>query len=183
MLQENFTIFPTLTTKRLTLRRLTTEDSKQIYILRSDEKLNKYIIRQKINTVNEAIEFINMIDVGVNLNQWYYWALSLKSDNTLIGTICLWNINIEGSCVEIGYELLPRFHGKGFMNEALSAVILFGSSELKFSTIVAYTNASNIKSTNILEKNNFKRDMTLENNFSYKEGLVNTIIYSLQAPV
>ena len=54
----NFTPFPKLVTDRLILRQLSENDNKEIFSLRSDERVNKYLDRQVQSSSDEAIEFI-----------------------------------------------------------------------------------------------------------------------------
>jgi ribosomal-protein-alanine N-acetyltransferase len=154
MLHLNFTPFPVVTTERLILRQLTIKDAKEIMILRSDEQVNKFIDRPKSIDLNEAKKFIEKINTGIT-NDWIYWALTLKDDDTLIGTICLWNISVESDTAELGYELHPDFQGKGIMREAISKIIEHGFNKMKLEIITAFTRPDNSRSTNLLMKYNF----------------------------
>ncbi len=58
MLNRTFTSFPILTTERLTLRQLVIADEQEIFTLRSDGEINKYLDRQVSNTVDDARNFI-----------------------------------------------------------------------------------------------------------------------------
>ena len=58
MLTINFTPFPNLATNRLLLRKLTPEDDRDIYYLRSDESVNYYLNRDKAESLNDAKAFI-----------------------------------------------------------------------------------------------------------------------------
>jgi len=171
--------FPTLTTERLILRKLVKNDAGQLVKLRSNEQVNKYLDRQKTTTLDEALEFVNKIDLGIENNESYYWVISLTDDNKLIGTICLWNIDKANSMIEVGYELHPDFQGKGLMHEAFAKVVDYGFNILQFKTITAYLNSANERSIRLLEKNNFKRDLALENEYYSKGGSSEDLIYSL----
>ena len=92
MLNLNCTPFPHITTERLMLRQLTADDAVDIAILRSDEIVNKYLDRKATTGIDEANRFINKINTGINNNECFYWAIALKNNNSLIGTICYWNI-------------------------------------------------------------------------------------------
>ncbi len=174
MKQLNFSPFPTLTTERLILRQLKNSDDAAIFLLRSDNSVNKYIDRPKQININEANEFIKMINDGINNNKWTYWAICLKNIPELIGTICLWNFSDDKTTAEIGYELKPSFQGKGLMNEALRCIINYGFQTIRLKKIDAYTHKENIGSLKLLEKNNFK----LEPNRIDQEN-ANNIIYTL----
>ena len=180
MLNLNYTPFPHITTERLLLRQLTADDTVDIAILRSDEIVNKYLDRKATTGIDEAKQFINKINTNINNNECFYWAITLKNNNSLIGTICYWNIVPEDDTAEIGYELLPGFQGKGIMQEALSAIIEFGFNGIKLQTILALLTADNEKSIKILEKNNFKRDTVSKYKIAESESFVNMAVYFLQ---
>src|ERR1700722_1400183 len=99
--------FPTLETERLVLRQLDASDENEIFRLRSDEKVNEFLDRPKANTLDDAKRFIEKIAKGINNNENLYWAITLKNEKKLIGTICLWSFSLEKNSAEIGYELLP----------------------------------------------------------------------------
>src|SRR3954470_5580728 len=109
MLNRIFTPFPILTTERLTLRQLVINDEQEIFTLRSDSEINKYLDRQLCNTIDDARNFINMINENINKSDSLYWAITLRDQNVLIGTICLFNFSDENDKCEIGYELLTNF--------------------------------------------------------------------------
>lgn len=85
----NFTPFTKLATKRLTLRQLNMEDEKEIFVHRSDERILKYIDIPKAETIEDARNFIEKINKGIDENEWVYWEITFKNDSQLIGTICL----------------------------------------------------------------------------------------------
>jgi ribosomal-protein-alanine N-acetyltransferase len=182
MQQQNPSQFPVLLTEWLILRRLVPSDAPEILKLRSDERVNQYIDRPKTTKLHEAEDFINKIEAGINKNESFYWAISFKDDIKLIGTICLWNIDNGNATIEIGYELHPDYQGKGLMQQALLKVIEYGFQTLQFKTIVAYPNAANERSVKLLKKNNFQRDLVLEDEFYKKEFPAKEVIYSLKKP-
>ncbi len=148
-------IFPNLETKRLLLRQLENGDSKAIQFLRSDKTVNKFVKRPRTNTINEATAFINKINIGILENDWLFWSITIKEDPELIGTICIWNFSKDRKTAEIGYDLNPKYHRQGVMNEALSTVLNYGFQTLNLTTIEAFTHRNNESSKKLLIKNNF----------------------------
>jgi len=179
MPEINFPSFPTLETKRLHLRPLTLQDDREIFWLRSDEKVNQYIDRQRATSLEDAREFIQNIQEGISKNESLYWAISLKNESSLIGTICLWNFYKEENRAEIGYELLPSFQGKGFMQEAFERVIGYGFDVLQLQTIEAWTILTNHNSAKVLERNRFKKDLEAAARLSVEEKQKGMVIYTL----
>jgi ribosomal-protein-alanine N-acetyltransferase len=168
MLTINFTPFPLLKTARLTLRQLSINDEKEIFALRSDKQVNKYLDRDPGNTIEDARNFIHKIAETVRQNKGIYWAITLTGDDRLVGTICLFQFSNENKMAEIGYELLPAFQHIGIMQEAISKVIEFAVEVIGLKTIEAYTHLENKNSSKLLEKFNFKKQ---ENKDSDSNGM------------
>jgi len=152
MKNSNSETVPILTTERLTLRPLSDKDGDEIFLLRSDPLINKYLDRQHAVTIDDAFGFIEMIKNNI----FSYWAISRKGNDKLIGIICLFDISEELKKCEIGYELLNAYQGKGFMREAAIKLMEYSIRTLGISTIDAHTHKDNQSSTNLLQKLGFK---------------------------
>lgn len=172
--------FPVLNTTRLTLRQLDLRDTAEIYALRSDDRVNQFLDRPKTETMEEARLFIQKINDGIERNEWLYWAIVFQKQTALIGTICLWNFSSEKNSAEIGYELNPDFHGQGIMQEAMVKVIDYAFRELELQELEAHTHALNSKSTAILTRNNFKRELNSAADARPVES--DLVIYTLRKP-
>ena len=156
MLNRTFTPFPILTTERLTLRQLVIDDEQEIFTLRSDSEINKYLDRQLSNTIADARNFINKVNENINKNVSLYWAITLSDRNILVGTICLYGFSDENDNCEIGYELLTNFQGQGIMKEAVEKVIDYAFNTIKVQEIEAFLHRDNQSSINLLEKLSFR---------------------------
>ncbi|WP_277234028.1 GNAT family N-acetyltransferase [Hymenobacter sp. YC55] len=166
MTGQNFTPFPILKTERLTLRQLSSSDDNEIFALRTNDSVNKYLDRQPSTSIDDARNFIVAINENVQSNKSIYWAITLTDTNNMIGTICLFNFSENHSKAEIGYELLPDFQGKGVMQEAISSVVNFGFQQVGLKAIEAYTRFDNQRSTKVLERLNFKSTSTVDENIT-----------------
>lgn len=159
MMNINFTPFPILTTERLTLRQLSIDDKQNVFDLRSDTEINKYLNRAPSKTIDDALNFIEKINDSVKNNNSIYWVISLTNTTTFVGTICLFDFSSENNSCEIGYELITKFQKQGIMKEAAQVVIDFVFQTLKFKKIVAFTHYENQNSTNLLLKLNFVKSL------------------------
>ena len=146
---------PVLHTDRLILRSLEKHDEEGIFNLRSDKRVNQYLGRKDLTLRSEAGAFIEKIISNVAGGNSYYWAITLKGDPSLVGTICIWNIADDRTTAEVGYEMDPGHQGKGIITEALAAVIEFGFNQVGASTLEAYTHKDNLASTRVLLKHHF----------------------------
>lgn len=174
----DFKKFPQLTTERLVLRNIESTDAPLIHKLRSDEVVNQFVGRDNSSTVEKAKEFILKIQNLVGKNEGLYWIIRLKENNDLIGTVCLWNFDTKNEIVEIGYEMLPEFQGRGIMSEALKAVLAHTFEVMKARIITAFPSSDNINSVAILKKLNFESEDKKHNNTH--ENVTNLVTYTLR---
>jgi [ribosomal protein S5]-alanine N-acetyltransferase len=151
MQNKTFTPFPILTTERLTLRQPSITDEQEVFTLRSDSEINKYLDRPPVNTIDDARNFISKVIE----NNFLYWAISFTDTNTLVGTICLFSFSDENNSCEIGYELLPNFQKQGIMQEAAAKVISYAFTTLGVKKIEASFHRDNQASAKLLEKLSF----------------------------
>ncbi|MBC7867891.1 MAG: GNAT family N-acetyltransferase [Gloeobacteraceae cyanobacterium ES-bin-316] len=105
-----------LKTDRLVLGQLVITDDNEIFALRSDKSVNRYLDRHTSKSIEDAKSFLQAITENVRKNNSIYWAISLT--NKLIGTICLFQFTDDDTKAEIGYELSPAYQRKGLMQEA-----------------------------------------------------------------
>lgn len=162
-----------LSTERLHLVALQKTDDEDIFRLRSDKEVNKYILRQVPENMEDARAFIKKIMDRERDGNPGYWVIRLKETNEMVGTICLWNFSEDGKTAEVGYELFPEHTGKGYMSEAIQCIIDHSFKTLGLHTLEAFTNRDNERSKNMLVKHGFvwqpeRRDEDVEHNVIYE---------------
>ena len=155
-----FMPFPELGSERLLLRQLNADDNQALLALRSDDSVNKYLDRPPATSLAQVDAFIARINKGITEKNWFYWALCLRNNPSLLGTVCLWNFSADRTEAEIGYEILPQFQSKGLMDEAVKKIIEFGFGELSLMAIYAFTHRDNSRSSNLLIRNQFVPDLS-----------------------
>ncbi|MFA8342824.1 MAG: GNAT family N-acetyltransferase [Rhodothermaceae bacterium] len=163
--------FPELKTSRLKLRALKQSDKNEVFEIRSDKNIAKYLDRPLYKTIQEAEEFIEKIS-SANSSDWYYWTITLSDSDELIGTICLWNFPDDKKIADTGYEMRTKFQGNGYAKEALQKIIEFGFENLALEKITAEVAPENKASIKMLEKFNFCLNTSVPQNSK-------TIIYEL----
>jgi ribosomal-protein-alanine N-acetyltransferase len=182
MLELNFSPFPEIKTERLLLRKMTDADAEEIYFLRSDETVMKYIDRERPKSEEEALAFIQKVNNNIDNNESVMWAIALQENpHTLIGNIGFWRIINQHYRSEIGYMLHPGFWGKGIMKEALLAAIDFGFNRMKLHSIEAHINPDNTASALVLEKTGFVREAYFKEDFYFRGRFIDTAVYSMLA--
>jgi len=177
-MELNFKDFPLLTTERLILRNIENTDAVLIHKLHSDAILNAFVGRANSSSLKNAEEYIVKMQNLIVKNECIYWVITEKGNNNLIGSVCLWNFDIENEIVEIGYELLSEFQGKGIMSEAIKKIIEYTFQKTKAKTITAFPSSDNINSVSILKKLNFELEDKKYNNTH--ENIKNLVTYTLR---
>jgi len=162
-------------TDRLILKEINESHVEDILKIRSNEIINQFVKRISPKTNYDALQFILTIKERTQNNQTLYLGITYKNQPDLIGTICLWNFSEDRKTAEVGYELLPGYHRKGIMSEALKAVLNYGFNNLHLQEILAFTSRYNENSKGLLLKHHF----ILEEGRT-DEGFPDNIIFSLK---
>lgn len=179
MLTINFLPFQNLETERLLLRRVNIDDAEAIMALRGNPETMRYIPRPLVTTIEEAHEHLAMIDTKIESNEGINWAITLKGNPNLIGIIGHYRIQPQNYRAEIGYMLLPEFHGKGIITEAIKAALIYGFEVMQLHSIEAVIDPDNIASERVLQKNGFVKEAHILENEFFEGKFLDTVIYSL----
>ena len=182
MVQFNFSDFPIIRTERLVLRQITANDMAEIYELRSDEQMMKYIGRPPLQGIEEANNLINSMQESLDKTNGITWGIELNNNKKLIGNLGFWKITHEHYRAELGYMLLSEFQGKGIMDEALKAILKFGFGPMNLHSVEANVDPENKASIRLLERNHFVREAFFTENFYFDGKFLNSAIYCLIKP-
>jgi ribosomal-protein-alanine N-acetyltransferase len=156
MLQLDFSGVPHLTTDRLLMRSISVQDLEALHQLRLNEEVNVMVGRVTPTDLSQTLQYIDKIEDLVEKKECLYWVLTLKEQNELIGIVCCWNFDVQNEIVEIGYEMLTEFQGRGLMKEALKRIINYSFSDLKARLITAFPSIVNVSSVALLTALNFQ---------------------------
>ena len=140
----------TIITKRLILRDWNEGDSDALFLIESNPELTLPCGSNPItdkNIVNEYLEYL--------IHKKNGFAIVLKESGKVIGSFGLNEDYKEQENVRnIGYILLKEYWNKGYMGEALKAVI---SEAHKYCDALSTVIYNNPKSEHLLKKNGFKQ--------------------------
>jgi [ribosomal protein S5]-alanine N-acetyltransferase len=171
--------FPELETPRLLLRQIATSDAPEVFFLRSDPGVMKYIDRKRATYLQDAINFIELIQESRNKNEGILWAIVPKGSRQLAGTIGFWRMDKDNHRAEIGYVLHPSFYGKVIMSEALRCVARYGFEQMKLHSIIADINPANDASRQLLLKTGFQKEAYSRESYYFNGKFLDSEIYAL----
>ena len=123
----------------------------------SIEKMKEIVEIEKNEILK--IAYKEMLDGCLNYPEnyiWYtLWFMELKdSENEIVGTLSFKGIDGKG-IVEIGYGINEGYENKGYMTEAVTAMVKWASLQPNVNQIESEAEESNIASIRVLEKSNF----------------------------
>lgn len=179
MLQLNFSPFPILESERLHFRRLTDADAPEIFALRSNPEIMKYIPRPLATTIEDALAHIKLINEKIDENIDINWAVTEKGNDKCIGLMGFYRTQPENFRTEIGYMITPEHKGKGYVTEAVKTLLDFAFNTLNFHSIEAVIDSRHMTSERVLQKNGFEKEAHFKENFFYNNEFTDTVIYSL----
>jgi len=179
MLSLNFSPFPVIETERLLLRSLSMEDLEQLYLLRTNEKVNTHLNKAPDESIEATKAKIGEILDNLQKNEAIFWVITLKgSPEKMIGNIGYWRINKAHYRAEVGYILHPGYWQKGIMKEALNAVLEYAFTKTELHSIEANINPDNIASGSLLESCGFVKEAYHKENYYYDGVFYDSVIYS-----
>jgi len=97
------------------------------------------------------------------------WGLTLKGDDTIIGTAGFPGIDDKTYRARIGYNLASAHWGRGLATEAVRALVGFGFAQLNLNRIEATTNLDNTGSMRVLAKVGFTEEGILRDYVYWRE--------------
>ena len=138
------------TTQRLQIRRLTLADLDLFHKMQSDQQVMRYI-GGKVSSYQENKKDLENILKFYNTpkNDFWVWAIALKSNRDFIGTVAL--VKNQKGEYEIGYRLHKTYWRQGYGKEVSNGLIKYAFEELYIKEIVAYVDKNNITSVRILD--------------------------------
>lgn len=174
-----FTPFPILESERLRFRKLTDNDAPEILELRSDPKIMEFIPRPLLIDLDGALAHIKMINDNIDANTDINWAVTEKNNDKCIGIMGFFRTQPEHFRTELGYMILPKYSGKGYVTEAVKEILDYAFNQLNFHSIEATIDSRHIGSERVLIKNGFSKEAHFKENFYYNNEFTDTVIYSL----
>lgn len=142
--------FPILETARLQLREVRASDAPALFAIHSDAPGMRWYgidpLTRPAQAEQLATVFAGVFTAGVGAR----WAVVRRGEDELIGTCGLFGWNRIWRASLLGYELAARMQRRGYMREALQAVLDYGFGPMALHRIQAQCHADNLASIGLL---------------------------------
>jgi ribosomal-protein-alanine N-acetyltransferase len=152
----HFETFPLLETERLILRELRPEDAEAVFRILSDAEVVRYY-DPLMTHLEQAQRSIERHRARFENNEGIRWGITIKGEDTIVGN-CGFFRDKDNFSAALSYVLAKSSWNKGFMPEALSAIIAFGFEHYHLHRIEAHVARPNLASVRVLQKLGFQEE-------------------------
>jgi len=167
-------------TERLLLRKLTIQDSNDMFEFTSNENCITYLSWEAHKEKDQALKFIkNTLLEYESRKTRFTWGIELISENKLIGVISIFDISYTNKRVEVSYILNPDYQSKGYMKETLNLLIHFIFNQTDFRRIQARCSEDNISSEKLMKSVSMQFEGKLREFWNIKGLFKDVLIYSI----
>ena len=170
---------PVLSTDRLELRMVTPEHMQYLFTRCTDDEIMQSLYLPSADALAaEKQRFARgrtMYDVSFR-----FFLLSHKETGLFIGKCGFHTWRPSHSRSELGYAIASNEQmGKGYMTEALRAVVVHGFEEMSLHRIEAMTGTQNIASQKLLSRLGFTKEGTLREHYNFNGKMEDSMVFSL----
>ena len=168
-----------LTTDRLLIRPMVDSDFDDYLAYAQDPQVMAYI--REVGTVAEIREHFDGY-MGPWKGQEDIWmgaAVTLKSNNTLIGDIGFRYRDKASEIIEIGYKFNRHHHGQGYGYEAMAALVEMIKRDWPVHKLVAYADPENIASIRLMEKLGLEKEGHFKSHYKMGDFWTDEVAYGV----
>ncbi len=148
-----FSKIPTLETERFFLRRLSVDDTDDMYEYAKEYDVTKYLTWSPHPNKAATLNYLMYLQNRYKTGDFFDWAIVCKDSGKMIGTCGFTRFIFAHDCAEIGYVINPEYHGKGIATEVVGRVIKYGFENLALERIECKFMVENKASLRVMEKN------------------------------
>jgi RimJ/RimL family protein N-acetyltransferase len=154
------TPFDSLQTSRLVLRKPRLADAPLIFeTYGQDAEVTRYLMWRPHNNVKDAQAAVQRFLKGWKSGTQFCWLIFAQDTGELVGSIAA---RKDENGVNLGYLLARSRWGRGFMTEAVTAVVSWAFSDPSVFRVWAVCDVENRASAWVLEKTGFLQEGVLK---------------------
>jgi len=170
---------PTLLSPRVALRWLEEEDADALFEIFSDPEVMRFWSSPPMRDRDAARRLLEMVREAFRSRTGFRWAIARREDDLAIGTCSLFHLDPDNRRAEIGYALGRQHWGKGYMGEALHALLGFAFGELGLHRLEADVDPRNTASIKSLERLGFRQEGYLRERWIVNGEIQDALLFGL----
>src|SRR5215213_4073608 len=167
-----------LKTDRLLLREFVPEDWRAVYAYQNDPAYLEFYEweHRSENDVKAFIQrFIDQQHDSPRIK--YQLAITLPTNNQVIGNVGIRKPSVKAYDAELGYELASREWNNGYATEAVMAMLKLAFEDLRLHRVAARVIANNNNSIRLLEKIGMRQEGRLREQEFFKGRYWDVVLY------
>lgn len=140
-------------TARLKLRKFRISDAEHIFKnWASSDNVTKYVTWNTHRSVDESMEYCAAIIKETSNLDSFHWIIEHSELGEAIGDVSVVKVDKEKSEAHLGYVLGEKWWNKGYMSEAVEAVIAYLIFVIGFDKVTAAHIKENVASGRVMQK-------------------------------
>jgi RimJ/RimL family protein N-acetyltransferase len=169
---------PTLEAGRVRLRWLTDRDIPALFAIFGDPEVTRYWGFAALSDVAGATALLADIHQGFHTGTLFQWGVELTGGE-LVGACTLAGLDRANCRAELGFALGRAFWGRGYMAQALPALIEFAFGTMGLHRLSADTDPRNASAIRLLERLGFFREGLLREHYLVQGEPQDAVVYGL----
>jgi RimJ/RimL family protein N-acetyltransferase len=170
---------PRIDAERVVLRWLTERDVGALHRVFSNAEVMRYWSHPPFEDESAAERLLRDIHDLFRRQELFQWGIARREDDIVIGTCTLFNFHEESARAEIGFALGRDHWRRGYMSEALRALIAFAFDVLALRRLEADVDPRNTPSIRVLERLGFVREGHLRERWQVNGEVQDGLFYGL----
>ena len=147
-----FSKSPEFETERLFIRKLLPRDASDMFSYASRPETSKYLLWDPHPSNAYTVDLISFLQKEYTTGRYSDFAIILKSENRMIGTVGFTSYDEKNATAEVGYVINPDYWHRGIGTEALEAILSIAFSELNVQRVETKYMPENVYSRKVMEK-------------------------------
>ncbi len=172
-------VLPTIPTERLRLRSLTPGDVPALAAIFGDSEVCRFWSHAALADVAAAQALYDNIMRFFAARSLFQWGIAERESNAVVGTCTLAALSSEHRRAELGFALARASWGRGYIAEALPALVGFAFETLDLHRLEADVDPRNERSIRAIERLGFKREGYLRERYHVNGELQDAVLYGL----
>ena len=159
-------------TEKLILRKATLEDTEDLFEYGTDKRTLEHLIWEGHSHIEQVEAGIKMFYINPGV-----FVVELKEEGKVIGAMDMRPV-WEHEKMNFGYGLISDYWGKGYMSEALKALVDFCFNELQMNRVECSHYVGNEGSGRVMEKCGMVKEGVCIQNSKVKGRFVDEVFYA-----
>jgi len=169
----------TLKGNRIDFEPISTGIVNDLHDYASNEEVSRFIGWPLMKSLEASENYVKKLFENEKNQTHQYASIVLKETGKHIGTMMLFDFNKVAKHAEIGFVLHQNYWNKGYVSESVQMLLKYLKDENEMHKLCARVVSSNLGSSKLLEKNGFKLEGTLVDQFFIEEKYYDSLQYGL----